>query len=210
MKTVGELLQSARLKKNLTTLQISHLTKIQEKFIKALETGDYKQLPESAFVKGFIRNYAQVVNKKPQELLAIFRRDYSQDLKGKVIPRSLTKPLSQPLLRWTPRTTAITAFVTTITIFLAYLILQFRLLSGVPKLTVIKPQENDLVSSLVNVEGSTNPLATITVNSKRITLKEDGSFTETISLSPGVHTITIKALSRSNKTTTIQRTVTVE
>lgn len=210
MKTVGEILKSARIKKKLTTSQVAQKTKIQEKFIIALEKNDYSKLPESAFVKGFIRNYSQALNKDPQILLAVFRRDFSQDPKGKVVPRGLADSINQPRLRWTPRATTIAIFTTIITLFISYLIFQFRILSGAPKLTLELPQENQTVSALVQIEGTTSPQSTVTINSKQVEVQDTGTFTDTISLSPGTHTITIQATSRTGQTKTLQRTVLVE
>lgn len=210
MKTVGELLKTARQKKHLSIDQIVHKTKIQSQFITALEKDDYDHLPESAFVKGFISNYAKAIDKDPQAILAVFRRDFSEDARGKVIPRGLAKPINQPRFQWTPRTTTIASFTAILTLFSIYLIIQFRLLSGVPNLELTSPQENQTVSSLVTIEGTTHPQATVTINSKPIEVNPEGKFTETIDLTPGEHTITVEAQSRTDKTTTIQRTVVVE
>jgi len=210
MKTVGELLKTARIKKGLNPSQVADKTKIQEKFINALEADDFKSLPEAAFVKGFIRNYSQVVDKDPRVLLAIFRRDYSQDSKGKVIPRGLASPLNQPKLRWTPKTTALTAGVALLTLVAAYLVLQLRLLTGAPKLEIIEPKDSVVVSSLVRVAGVTHPQATITINSKPVEVGESGEFADTVDLTPGEHTITIVSTARSGKLKTLQRTVMVE
>lgn len=209
MKTIGELLKTARQKKALTLPQIADRTKIQEKFIRALEADDYAALPESAFVKGFIRNYAQVVDQDPKMLLAVFRRDYSEDAKGKVIPRGLTDPLNQPKLRWTPKATTVASFAIIILVVTTYLIFQFRLLAGGPDLSIETPSENQIVAPLVDVRGRTHPQATLTVNSKQVTLDAQGRFTETISLSPGEHTIIIEATDRSDHATVVQRTVVV-
>jgi len=210
MKTIGELLRSARINKRLSTKEIALRTKIQEKFIVALEKNDFRHLPESAFVKGFISNFAKVVGKDPQMLLAVFRRDFSQDARGKVVPRGLASPLNQPKFQWTPRTTTIAALVGTLTVFSAYLIFQFRLLSGVPKLEITQPQEGQTVSALVTVVGTADNQATVTINSKPVEVSGEGEFTDTVGLSPGEHTITVTATSRTNKQKTLQRTVVVE
>ncbi len=210
MKTVGEILRLSREKKSLSIADISQITKIQPKFILALEKNDYRLLPQSAFVKGFIRNYAQVVGKDPFMLLAVFRRDFGQDAQGKVIPRGLINPLNNSRFRWTPQLTLVAAIVGIITIFGAYLIIQFRSLSGVPSLNLKSPQENATVSSLINVTGAASPQATVTVNSQSVPVQDNGEFTTTISLTLGKHSITVAARSRTGKTTTLQRTVIVE
>lgn len=210
MKTVGELLKNARIKKGLSLTKVSEKTKIQVKFIAALENNDFSKLPESAFVKGFIRNYAQALGKDPKTLLAILRRDFAEDAKGKVIPRGLARPLNQPRIRWTPQATMVAFASLIITVFSTYLILQFRLLSGVPKLSVSNPQENQTVSTLVTVEGTTDPQATVNINSKSVQVGESGEFSDTIGLTQGKHTITVQAKSRTGKTKTLQRTVIVD
>lgn len=210
MKTVGEILKNAREKHHWTIDQIATATKIQAKFITALEANQFNLLPQSAFVKGFIRNYAQVVGKDPSMLLAVFRRDYGQDATGKIVPRGLLQPMNQPRLRWTPTATIISGLTIIITLFLAYIIIQFRSLSGVPPLEITTPIEGAETSVLVTVEGKTHPQATVTINHQAVAVNDAGQFSHTISLSTGEHTITIEASSRSKKTKTIQRTVQVK
>lgn len=210
MKTIGEILKNAREKHDYSIEQVAHATKIQAKFIAALEANRFEELPESTFVKGFVRNYAQVVGKDPATLLAIFRRDFGQDAKGKVIPRGLVQPVNQPKLRWTPTATVIAGLTIVITLFLAYVIIQFRSLSGIPSLAITKPSEGTIVSALVTIEGKTHPQATVTINHQPVIVSESGQFNQTISLPQGEHTITIEATSRTGKTKTLQRTVQVE
>ena len=56
MKKVGELLKAARINKKLTLDDVSIDTKIQKKYLKAIEESEYGQLPAVTFVKGFIRS----------------------------------------------------------------------------------------------------------------------------------------------------------
>lgn len=210
MKTVGELIKETRRSRGLTIDQVATITKIQPQFIQSLEKNDYRNLPQSTFVKGFIRNIAQSLGKNPKNFLAVFRRDFGEDAKGKVVPRGMSNPLNQPKLRWTPKATAISAATIIITVVLTYLIFQFRILSGVPNLNVKSPQENQTVSTLITVEGNTSPQATVKINNKQVTVSDSGEFSETISLSQGQHTITIESISRTGKTNIVQRNVLVE
>jgi cytoskeleton protein RodZ len=56
MKTVGQLLHAERLKKNISIEELSLATKIDGKYIEALESDRYNLLPSETFTKGFIRN----------------------------------------------------------------------------------------------------------------------------------------------------------
>jgi len=209
VKTVGEILKQARTDQSISLATIAGQTKIQVKYIRALEENRFDKLPPAAFVKGFVRAYARVVNKDPESLLAIFRRDYDQDDRGQIVPRGLAAVERQRWL-WNPTMTWVTAVAIIVTVFVAYLLFQFRLLSKPPELTVTEPIEASKVSRNVAVAGKSDVDATVAVNSKEVVLNDKGEFRETLLLSSGEHTITVKATARNGKTKTMQRTVTVQ
>ncbi len=210
MKTVGELLKQKRLEKKITRDQIVRKTKISSNYVKALENDDFANLPEAAFVKGFIRNYAKTVGLNPKQALAVFRRDYDQNVKGQVVPRSLTSSLTSKRAIWTPKTT-VAALVAIVALSLAaYFVYQLRLLTAAPPLEILSPQENEHVVSTITVSGKTDPQATLKLNNQLVLIDENGEFSQSLLLSQGTRTITIESTSRSGKTRTIQRTVQVE
>ena len=77
MKSLGEILASARKEKKLTIQDIAKETKIEARYIRALENDEFQKLPSPTFTKGFIRNYAIQLDISPEDLIAVFRRDYS-------------------------------------------------------------------------------------------------------------------------------------
>ena len=210
MKTVGELLKQKRLEKKLTRNKIVKKTKISSNYVKALENDDFANLPEAAFVKGFIRNYAKVVGLKPKQALAVFRRDYDQNVKGQIVPRSLTSSVGSKRAIWTPKTTTITLIAIVVLSLIAYFVYQLRLLTAAPPLEIFSPQENEHVVSTITVSGKTDPQATLKLNNQLVLIDENGEFSQSLLLSQGTRTITIESTSRSGKTRTIQRTVQVE
>lgn len=210
MKTVGEMLKNARLKKGMKRRQIVKKTKINLKYLKALEKNDYDSLPESAFVKGFIKNYAQTVGLDPAQVLAVFRRDYDQNVKGKVIPRELSTNDIEKKLIWNPRTSIITVILLVFLVLGSYFIFQYRLLTAAPRLEIISPQEDELVTATVTVHGITDPQATVTINNQQVLVDSEGSFSEALVLTQGTRIITIQAANRSGKIRTLQRTVIVQ
>ena len=64
MQKSGEKLRSERLKKGYTLERIEHEIKIKKTVLSKIEEGDFKNLPPSTFVKGFIRNYAIFLKEK--------------------------------------------------------------------------------------------------------------------------------------------------
>lgn len=209
MKTVGEILKQARTDQSISVATLAAQTKIQIKYIRALEENSFDKLPAAAFVKGFVRNYARVVGKDPEGLLAIFRRDYDQNERGEIVPRGLVVA-RQKRWQWTPTVTVMMAIVMVITVFGGYLAFQLRILSRPPTLVVAGPAENAKVGRNVVVTGKSDGDATVTVNSKPVVVNEQGEWSETVLLSAGEHTITIRATARNGKTRVMQRTVMVE
>jgi len=56
---IGSSLKEARLRQNLDFPQIESTTKIRGKYLQALEDEQFHQLPEEAYIKGFLRTYAE-------------------------------------------------------------------------------------------------------------------------------------------------------
>lgn len=210
MKTVGEILKDARLKKKIRRKEIVKKTKISSKYLKALESDNYKKLPEAAFVKGFIRNYANAVGLDPEQALAVFRRDFDQNVKGKVVSRKIVPSAIEKQSLWNPKTTMIAAILSVSIILISYLIFQYRLLTSAPFLEVTSPLENEKVTSTVTVQGKTDSQATVTINNQQVLLDDDGSFSQSLTLPEGTRIITIESVNRSGKSRLIQRTVDVK
>src|SRR3989344_8659187 len=133
MKTVGQILQATRNAQKLDLKDVSRITRIRDRFLEAVEADDYTQLPSGAVARGFIRNYSEFLRLKPESILAVFRRDFVENEAGQIVPRGLAQPVSEVSL-WTPRTTIIAIITFVFTLFGAYLIYQYRVLTGPPPL----------------------------------------------------------------------------
>lgn len=73
MEKLGELLKQARREKNLTLEEIGERTKIQCRYLEALEGGDVSPFAGEVYIKGALRNYAETVGLDPQEVLELYR-----------------------------------------------------------------------------------------------------------------------------------------
>jgi cytoskeleton protein RodZ len=72
---LGQLLKKSRLEKGFTLDDVQEATKIRKRYLEAIETGDYKVLPGSFYVRAFIKTYAETVSLNPDELLQLYRND---------------------------------------------------------------------------------------------------------------------------------------
>ncbi len=66
---IGQLLQEARVRKNLSIDQVAQRTKIKRDFIQALEDGDSSTLPARVFVEAYIKTLADTYGVSSSELL---------------------------------------------------------------------------------------------------------------------------------------------
>lgn len=69
---IGEILRAAREEKQLSLEDIQEITKIQKRYLAAIETDDYQLLPGKFYARAFIREFALAVNIDPLELLEEF------------------------------------------------------------------------------------------------------------------------------------------
>lgn len=67
----GTMLREARERLGLSVADAADQTKLAPRQIEALEADDYANLPEMAFVRGFVRSYAKILQLDPQPLLAM-------------------------------------------------------------------------------------------------------------------------------------------
>ncbi len=209
MKAVGEILKKSRLEKNVTLESISAETKINLKYLKAIEENNFDALPPAAFTKGFLQNYAKTIGVDPATVLAVFRRDYDQDERGRIIPRGLAEPVSSRINFITPHSITIGISVLVAVVIIGFFVRQAILFNSAPPVTVYEPTENAQVNNPVSVTGKTNPEASLTVNNEPVSLDPQGNFTKSLELTQGEHIIVVIATSRSGKSRSVQRAVRV-
>lgn len=72
---IGILLKEAREEKGFTLDNIQEKTKIQKRYLVAIEQGDFNALPGKFYVRAFIREYAEAVGLDPEVILANFKEE---------------------------------------------------------------------------------------------------------------------------------------
>ncbi|MFZ0546581.1 MAG: RodZ domain-containing protein [Candidatus Promineifilaceae bacterium] len=69
MDELGNILREAREAKGLTLSEVQDQTRINTKFLAAMENGQYNLLPTPVHVRGYLRNYARFLSLEPAPLL---------------------------------------------------------------------------------------------------------------------------------------------
>lgn len=206
MKTAGDLLRTKRQALELTIDHVAQKTKLKASYLVALESSDFELLPSATFAKGALKNYAKVLHIDPEVVLAMFRRDFSQNEKGEIIPRGLVEPVVK-------KTSFIPVnLILGVVAILAFLgFLSFQLISwwSLPKLTLLQPQNGEAYGEKVTVKGVTEKDATITINNQQVIVDQSGSFSLDLIFPSGTHSVLVEAKNRQNKTRLLERSFTV-
>lgn len=211
MKTVGEILQKARIEKNLDYEAVEKKTRIRKKFLEALENNEWQKLPSPTYIKGFIRNYSNFLGLKPEEMVAIFRRQYTDEERAKINLPKLAESLQEPLIKITPQRMVYIATFLFIIIFVSYLISQYRAFTGAPVLNVQTPKEGEVFSKdTILISGNTDKDAQVYINNQKISVDEKGNFQQEVLLNSGVNKLSIEAESKLGKRTKVTRTIQIE
>src|SRR3989344_3879414 len=121
MRTVGQILKEEREKKFYTLDEVEKVTKIRKELLQALEAGQYQKLPPPTFVQGFIKNYGRFLGLNSEKLLAVFRREFSENKNPPRVMESFSNPPDDKKFRITPARVVASVVFSLIVIFFVYL-----------------------------------------------------------------------------------------
>jgi len=92
MTELGQVLREARETKGVSLAEAEEATKIRQKYLQALEEGDYSVLPPSVYVRGFLRNYANYLGLDPEHVIHLYQQAPPQQSEPPE-PRIIAEPL---------------------------------------------------------------------------------------------------------------------
>ncbi len=209
MIRIGQELQEERKKQNLTLGEVARATKIREEFLTAIERGDHKKLPSPAYAYGFVRNYAKFLGLPVEKSLALFRREFNAEKSFEILPKGLTSggEFSIPKFK-IGRSTFLISLI--LVVVVGFLFFQYRSAIFDPSLKVDSPRDGQTINSLtVEVEGKTDPNATLTVDGEQVQIGRDGNFKKQISVFPGRRTLVFQVENKFGRITSIKRNINV-
>lgn len=88
--SLGKMLSEARERLGLSVSDVASQIKFAPRQIEALEADDFKRLPETAFLRGFVRSYAKILHLDAQTMLAALPQKKTDQ--GGLIPDSVGDP----------------------------------------------------------------------------------------------------------------------
>lgn len=219
MARLGETLRAQRERKGITLEQAADDTRIREKFLAALESGDYQSLPGAIYTKGLLRNYAEYLDLESNELVALFQVERGP---AEPTPRHQFEPM-RPIMRrsviLTPAILLPLVVLAGVALFVGYFYYQFTAFATPPRIEVLEPA-GDAISDTpeLTVRGRTVPDGRVTVRvfpgpqviAADIRPAPDGTFSVTVQLRPGANHIEVQVLDAAGKTNLVSRSVRLE
>lgn len=204
-KRVGDELLARREELGYSLHKVEVATKIRGRYLRAIETSDFTQLPNDVYSRGFVRQYAQYLGLSGTDLA----KRYQEERGGvgkvgrQVKPRAVELRLGATS-RWAASLIALAA----IALIAGYLIWQFSSLTAAPKLLVSSPAKDGVVSaSSIEIKGVTAPGADVFLNDVPLPSDVNGNFKTTLILQPGVNEVRVLAKNKLGKETRLTRNI---
>lgn len=173
----GNRLKQARINKNLTLDDVAAELFILRRHLEAIEAEDFRSLPQIAFARGFVINYAKFVGLDPDEITDSFNRNYPDELKKKSVDdiESPLKPMGT-LQREGRRAIRINPLLVLGLIGLIILaVFLIRTISNAKDAAQVETQDSALVDDLSDSEQSAGAAVNTTVVSSGNDLQSSGS-----------------------------------
>ena len=198
---LGEVLRTAREAKGVDLARVERDTKIRERYLAALEAGDYDDLPGSVYTRGFLRNYGAYLGLEPEYLIDLYRLETSSATERPALtapPRPLATRRSRAFVI-TPGLVAAALLTVLVGGFVAWIGYQFVTFARTPELRITEPAGNlsSYAELTITVRGVTAPNASVTVSNltenPTVTADESGSFEVTVELVPGSNVMRLVA-----------------
>lgn len=207
-ETFGRILETTRMRLGFTLMDAELATRVREKYLEALETGQFDQLPPEVYALGFIRRYAEYLGLDPRSLTNQFRQERLAAKKLGLTPAAdpnlmvINQGPKEFQFVITPKLFWVSASCFLILGVFSYLWWQVQGFMAAPDLDVNVAGPELIVSSpTIEIAGVTEGNAVLTINAEPVALDPEGNFKEVVRLEPGVNTIEVAAKNRLNKET---------
>ena len=199
---LGEVLRAAREAKGVDLTRVERDTKIRERYLSALERGEYRELPGAVYTKGFLRNYGAYLGLDPEYLIDLYRLEATGGTLERPAPSVPPRPIAVRRSRSlvvSPGAVVgaiLTLLVGALVVWIGY---EFFNFARTPELRIIEPagDVSAHVGDTITVRGMTAANATVTVSglpeNPSVTADSNGNFEVTVGLLPGSNVIQLSA-----------------
>jgi cytoskeletal protein RodZ len=204
--SLPERLHDARERKGVDLYRAERDTKIRARYLAALESGDYEDLPGSVYTKGFLRNYALYLGLDPEDVIRQWKRERGDTYVPAEPVLAVPRPIEAPRkgLTFSPIIVVAALLTVLIGVFAVYIGVQLVRFAKPPTIAVTTPATavvevgEDAASYIL--KGTSLAGATVTIAEAgreqpyRVTADANGRWTSEVQLRRGRNEFTVNAL----------------
>jgi cytoskeletal protein RodZ len=216
---LGTVLRTAREARFTDLARVERDTKIRSRYLSALERGDYRDLPEPIYTRGFLRNYGLYLGLDPEYLIDLYRLESGTAVERPAMPTPRRPVAARQGRSLVVSSSAVVAAILTLLVvaFVVYLVGEFVTFARTPDLRITDPASDVLAweGAEYTIRGVTEPNSTVTTDGLRqnpsTRADADGEFSVQVSLVPGANVITLVANDplTGRDSAAVRRTITV-
>lgn len=193
-ETISEQLRTKRQDLGLKLEKVARETRINIKYLNALEKGRFNLLPSGLYGKNYLREYANYLRLNTEALLSLYDNETVGATKvreGELFNTQVVK--RHYFLSW-PRIIRGILMILGVVVVGIYLIFRLKGVVSPPTLEIVTPADNLTVSSLsIELIGKSEPESQLLVNGEQIISDAYGNFSKNVSLQKGINFITVSA-----------------
>ncbi len=209
-QSLGDKLKRARVRRKLSVAEIEESTRIRGKFILALESDSWDQIPSEVYGRGYLEAYCDFLHLPTEQMLKQYdksRAAYNRHTADQPIELAPVSRVSFSRFLVTPRLLMVVCATVVGLGFAAMVGYQINAFASAPMLELVAPaqaQETGMTQLEVGttnftLNGRTSKGATVEVNGQPVPVLQDGSFSTTVQVQRGVNAVQVKAESTNGK-----------
>lgn len=204
---LGELFRRRRQELDLSLESVERTTHIRIKYLELIEKGNYTDLEDNVYSKGYVKNYAELLGFDTKEILRLYaqeRHDYdlSQGIGRNKAKKSSLKPIDSQTFTVTPKTFLVALASLFLLIMVGYVGFQLSKLSAPPAINLSNQEKSTVSTSYVIVSGEVDSGSDVFINDSPILTSPDGSFSDKVLLADGTNQIKVTARNKFGKEAT--------
>lgn len=199
-KTLADILKKARKDKGVSLSDAEIGTKVREKFLAALEEGNWKVLPQDVYVRGFILAYAKFLDLATDSVLGQYEKEAKIRRNSTAAKISYNQSIKEGRVLVTPKILAYAGLSMFFISLFSYVVIQVLNFAGSPNLKIVTPDNNMVTESdTIDLMGITDTDTMVAVNSENVPVSDDGKFSLKLKLHSGINVVKVKAVNRIKK-----------
>jgi len=211
-KSLGQSLTELRERSHVSLRSLSQTTRIQEKYLSALEAGRYEELPDEIYVRSFVKSVTGALRDDSGPYLVKLTEEL--EACGKASRPGANRQIQDiPTVALTVTPTVIKRLLVGLAgaVLLLLMGLAVRVALRPPPIVLTAPEDGLVTTgATVEVAGNAEAGADLRINGVGVAPGRDGSFKETIDLHRGTNLIKITAKKRHSGEAVVYRRVVYE